>query len=312
MPEAHVAHWDDVAAAARGLGEIGADWRDLGTAAGTVRVGLRRFGIEPGKRPTPAHDHGAEEEIFYVLAGSGVTWVNGVTYEIRAGDGIVHLPRAGAHTVVAGPDGLDVLAFGQRLDAELCHLPRAGVMWAGPAWVPDAVAGGHPFKQEWEKAGPLPIPDAPSPRPSFVVSLAELPEQVLERPGRSIRRRDIGRAAGSQATGLKHIALAPGSRSYPRHCHSSEEELFVVLEGDGTVVIGDRESPVRPGSLIARPAGSGEAHAFRAGANGLSMLAYGTREPHDICFYPDSNKLFFRGLDVICRVEPVGYWDGED
>ena len=312
MPEPHIAHWDDVPSSKRGLGEIAAEWRDLGTGAGTVRVGLRRFGIEPGMRPTPAHDHGAEEEIFYVLGGSGVTWVNGQTYEICEGDGIVYLPRSGAHTVVAGPDGLDVLAFGQRLDAELCHLPRAGVMWAGAAWVPDAVAAGHPFKQEWEKGGPLPMPEAPSPRPPFVVALADAPEQVLERPGRSIRRRDIGRAAGSQATGLKHIELAPGSRSYPRHCHSAEEELFVVLAGEGTVVVGDAEAPVRLGSVVARPAGSREAHAFRAGPAGLAMLAYGTREPHDICFYPDSNKLFFRGLGVIGRVEPLDYWDGED
>ena len=53
--------------------DIDALWQDLGRAAGSVDVGLCRIRIEPGKRPTPAHDHGAEEEIFYVLAGSGLS-----------------------------------------------------------------------------------------------------------------------------------------------------------------------------------------------------------------------------------------------
>ena len=305
-------HWDDVRSRQRGVGEIGATWADLGTAAGSVGVGVRRFGIAEGKRPTPAHDHGAEEEIFYVLAGSGVTWVAGDTFAVRAGDAIVYLPRTGAHTIVAGPDGLDVLAFGQRLDAELCHLPRAGIMWAGPAWVPDAVAAGTPFDLEWERGGPLPMPAMVSERPSFIANVAEVAPKVLDRPGRECNRIDLARAAGSQATGLALVELAPGSRGYPRHCHSASEEIFIVLSGEGTVSIDGVESAVRRGTVIARPPGTCKAHGFRAGSGGLNVLAYGTRAPNDICFYPDSGKIALRGVGVIGRIEQLGYWDGED
>ncbi len=62
----------------------------------------------------------------------------------------------------------------------------------------------------------------------------------------------------------------------------------------------------------ARPAGTGTAHAFRAGADGLTLFAYGTREPNDICYYPRSRKVFLRGVDLIARLEHVDYWDGED
>jgi hypothetical protein len=31
-----------------------------------------------------------------------------------------------------------------------------------------------------------------------------------------------------------------------------------------------------------------------------------------MCFYPRSNKISFRGLGVIARVERLEYWDGED
>jgi uncharacterized cupin superfamily protein len=68
---------------------------------------------------------------------------------------------------------------------------------------------------------------------------------------------------------------------------------------------------VRRGSVVARPPGTGVAHAFRAGPRGMSLLAYGTREPADIAYYPRSNKLSFRGLGVIGRIERLDYWDGE-
>lgn len=45
---------------------------------------------------------------------------------------------------------------------------------------------------------------------------------------------------------------------------------------------------------------------------GLTYLAYGMRDPADVCFYPRSNKVAFRGIGVIARVESLDYWDGED
>ena len=42
-----------------------------------------------------------------------------------------------------------------------------------------------------------------------------------------------------------------------------------------------------------------------------SLLAYGTRDPSDMCRYPDSGKILFGGLGVVARVEPLAFWDGE-
>ena len=42
-----------------------------------------------------------------------------------------------------------------------------------------------------------------------------------------------------------------------------------------------------------------------------SSLVYGTREPNDICYYPRSNKIGFRGVGVLARLESLDYWDGE-
>jgi uncharacterized cupin superfamily protein len=54
------------------------------------------------------------------------------------------------------------------------------------------------------------------------------------------------------------------------------------------------------------------AHLFRAGDQSLSLLAYGTREPGDVCYYPLSNKIAFRGVGVIARLEKLDYGDCEN
>jgi uncharacterized cupin superfamily protein len=309
----NLAHSDDVGSERQAVegGDIDALWQDLGRAAGSVNVGLSRLRFEPGRRPTPAHDHGAEEEIFFVLSGSGLSWRAGETHEVRDGDCLVYLPDHGAHTLIAGDEAMDVLAFGERRPAELCHLPRAGVMWAGPAWVDDAVEAGHPFQRE-TNAGPLPMPAQVSPRPDWIVHRDDVPADAVERPGRRYVSRRLGVAAGGRTTGLRHVAIAAGQNGVPRHCHGAEEELFVVVAGTGVVRIGDEEAPVRTGHVISRPAGTGLAHAFRAGPDGLEYLAYGQREPNDIVYYPDSGKVFLCGVGVLGRIDQLEYWDGED
>jgi uncharacterized cupin superfamily protein len=107
--------------------------------------------------------------------------------------------------------------------------------------------------------------------------------------------------------------VEPGKESAPLHCHSLEEEIFVVLDGEGVLVLDDsEEAPVRRGHVVSRPAGTGVSHLFRAGDSGLIYLAYGTREPGDVCYYPRSNKISFRGVRLIARLERLDYWDGED
>jgi uncharacterized cupin superfamily protein len=308
----HLAHSDDVPFERQEVAgsDIDALWQDLGRATGSREIGLNRIRFEAGKRPTPAHDHGAEEEIFFVLSGSGLSWRAGETHEVRAGDYLGYLPGAGAHTLVAVGEEMDVLAFGERRPVELCHLPRAGVLWAGPTWVDDAAASGHPFERE-AKAGELPLP-AVSPRPGWIVHRDDVDEAAVERPGRSYRSRRVGVAIGMHTSGMRHMTIAPGMRGYPSHCHSAEEELFVFVAGAGTARVGDEEAAVRAGHVLSRPSGTTLAHSFRAGPEGLEYLAYGQRQDNDIIFYPDSGKISFAGVGVIGRLEQLDYWDGED
>jgi uncharacterized cupin superfamily protein len=309
-----ITHFDEAPGKEFELGHLGGRWTYLGEAAGATGIGVRRIQVPAGAWSTPAHEHGREEEIFYVIAGRGLSWQKEQTAEVGSGDCIVYHAGAGAHSLHALED-LDVLAFGPRHRDESVGFPRLGLSLVGRRAV-ETVPGaeqGAPIQFVREaQAGPPALPDQPGERPTTVVNVEAVPASQFGRSRVTAVRRDLGEAAGSTNTGIQHIEVAPGKESSPRHCHSLEEELFVVLDGKGALVLGEGETPVRPGHVVARPPGTGIAHMFRAGRPGLTLLAYGTREPGDLCYYPRSNKVSFRGLGLIARLEPLDYWDGED
>ena len=95
-----------------------------------------------------------------------------------------------------------------------------------------------------------------------------------------------------------------------------------MLEGSGTLELeptrvaaergAEREShELRAGHVFARPPGSRIAHSVVGGDGGVTYLAYGTREPNDIAYYPRSNKVYFRGVGLMTRLEQLDYDDGE-
>jgi uncharacterized cupin superfamily protein len=310
-----ITHFDDARRGELAVGHLHATWSYLGEDAGCVGVGLRRIQVREGAWATPAHEHGRSEEIFYVLGGRGLSWLRGEVAEIGEGDCIVYLPGSGAHTLHALTD-LDVLAFGPRLRDESPRFPRLGASLVGGRFVESSpgATDGLPtqFVREAE-LGPPELPAEPGPRPSTIVNVADVEAKTVERQHVGRTRRNLGVAVGSVTTGLQHVEVFPGKESAPLHCHSLEEEIFVILAGDAVLALDDEEEfPVRPGSVVSRPAGTGVSHLFRAGDGRLTYLAYGTREPGDICWYPRSNKINFGGVGVIGRIEKLDYWDGED
>jgi uncharacterized cupin superfamily protein len=308
-----IAHWDEVEVRRSPHPAAGGDWFFLGEAAGSVGVGVNRILLGPHEVSTPAHVHGADEEIFFVLNGSGLSWQDGETYEVGPGDCLVHAPRERAHTLKAGERGLDVLAYGPRTRLGGSYLPRIGIYWLWPTWT-EAGTGPHPYARDQKLEWPDPTPERP---PSIVT----VDQAEVRFAGRS---RALAATAGARLTGLNLISLPAGEEGAPPHCHTTEEELFVVLAGDGVLELWappdpndqfaaapTETHPVRAGHVVSRPPGTRVPHSFRAGEEGLTYLAYGTRDPADVCWYPRSNKVFFRGLGVIARLQLLDYFDGE-
>jgi uncharacterized cupin superfamily protein len=302
-----IVHWDEIEGARQEKGPMAATWQCLGDAAGAKGIGVNRVRVEPGRLSTPPHSHGLSEEIYYVLGGSGLLWQDGSVCEVRAGDTIAQVADHFEHTFKGRPDGLEYLVFGTRHPVEYGWLPRSRALRLGYPWVEGRED--DPWDVEAE-VGELEFAE-PGERPGNVVAQEDVPpDEDDERP--------LGDAAGSDRSGLNWIRREAGKRGCPPHCHSLESEAFVVLEGSGKLeLLPVREGAepeayeLRPGHVFARPPGTRVAHSIVAGEDGVTYLAYGTREPDDIAYYPRSNKVYFRGVGLMTRLERLDYDDGE-
>ena len=163
-------------------------------------------------------------------------------HEIRAGDCIVYLALEVAHTLRAGPDGLDVLAFGMRTYADAAtYLPRAGVSWLGASWVVSGGEENHPWTRE-AAAGEPEVGELAE-RPSTIVNVDEVEP-------RGLRHGDRG-------------GIAPRSRPGGRvasHRHPADD-------GAPGQVRGGAARPLGRGGALRRPRGRGHAAPRRRGAS---------------------------------------------
>jgi uncharacterized cupin superfamily protein len=134
----------------------------------------------------------------------------------------------------------------------------------------------------------------------------------------------FGKSIGSKIGAMLHV-VEPGNKAFPYHNHHMTEELFVVLEGEGTYRFGGESYPVKAGDVLAAPAGGQEtAHQLRnTGKTTLKYLGISYNGGvSDVAEYPDSGKFAVSsrfdwatgkgGVRYVGRAEnSLDYWDGE-
>ena len=115
--------------------------------------------------------------------------------------------------------------------------------------------------------------------------------------------------------GCSLVELEPGKRAWPFHLHYGQEELFVVLEGGGTLRYDDSETPIRTGDVIFAPTGEGTAHQIiNTSDQQLRYLALSSMEDPEICYYPDSDKYGSYSGELTFMAERssgIDYWKDE-
>ena len=108
--------------------------------------------------------------------------------------------------------------------------------------------------------------------------------------------------------------LNPGEFCSAYHFHRYAEELFMIISGSATLRTPKGLETIKSGDLVF----------FEKGETGAHQLYNHTTEPciyldirtyigHDICEYPDSNKVFIIPTSEIFQKDSnIGYFDGEE
>jgi len=101
----------------------------IGPHIGAQKLGYNITAVPPGKSAFPLHNHHVNEEMFFILQGSGEVIIGSTTYPIRAGD-FVACPPGGkdkAHKMInTGSEELRYLAVSTKLSPEVVDYPDSG------------------------------------------------------------------------------------------------------------------------------------------------------------------------------------------
>jgi uncharacterized cupin superfamily protein len=158
--------------------------------------------------------------------------------------------------------------------------------------------------------------------PKPIMNLDEVAFDDVEENGKYTSKRGrIGAHIGARKLGYNLTVVPPGKTQCPFHCHHGEEEMFLILEGEGELRFGDQRYPIRKHDVIACPQGGPEvAHQIiNTGTITMRYLALSTLSEVDTCEYPDSGKILIvtgqsadSGVHKMFRAEnAVGYYDRE-
>jgi quercetin dioxygenase-like cupin family protein len=80
-------------------------------------TGLAYLRLKPGQRQPFGHRHKEAEEVYVVIAGSGRAYLDDDEVELRALDALRLGPDT-ARRLEAGPDGMEYIAFGPRVEGD--------------------------------------------------------------------------------------------------------------------------------------------------------------------------------------------------
>jgi uncharacterized cupin superfamily protein len=113
------------------------------------------------------------------------------------------------------------------------------------------------------------------------------------------QRKPLAAKSKGRSLGCTLYEVAPGKRAFPMHAHLANEEAIFVLEGEGTMRMGDRDFPVRAGDYVTMPPGKESAHQLvNTSKAPIRYLCFSTMRSPEIAFYPDSGKV---GLSAVAE-----------
>jgi uncharacterized cupin superfamily protein len=139
------------------------------------------------------------------------------------------------------------------------------------------------------------------------------------------RRKRLSRPAGGSMIGCSYYEVEPGKSTWPLHAHLGNEEAIFILEGSGTVRIGNEVHTAVKGDYIYLPMGEDRAHQLtNTSHETLKYLCISTMLVPDVVLYPKSGKVGIFNthepmnsnhegyIKFFSTAEALGYYHGED
>ncbi|WP_018604366.1 cupin domain-containing protein [Uliginosibacterium gangwonense] len=148
---------------------------------------------------------------------------------------------------------------------------------------------------------------------------ATLQQEVREPLYESMAAR-LAKGTAAQKLGASIDILAPGKRSCPYHFHHAQEEMFIILEGTGSLRVAGEVLPVHAGDMVFIPPGPEYPHQIiNTSDQALKYLSISTMDSPEVVEYPDSGKYLAkvdredtRAFQAIRHLDDsVDYWTDE-
>jgi uncharacterized cupin superfamily protein len=161
----------------------------------------------------------------------------------------------------------------------------------------------------------------PTLRQLLIRNLDDIPKQhKVREPRYDSHRARLSEGTAAQKLGATVDILSPGKRICPYHLHHAQEEMFIILEGSGTLRVAGEMLPLKKGDVIFIPPGPEYPHQIINTSDApLKYLSISTQEDPEIYEYPDSGKFMAeaslrseRPFETIQRQDlNLDYWEGE-
>jgi len=295
-------------------------------------VGVAIEELPPGKQTAPAHYHVFEEEHVYVLEGALTVRIGAESYEMKAGDyvcfpagqkaGHCLINNSGAtcrYVVVGENNPNEVAVYTDSNKVLVRALGRRAIYDMAATrgyWDGENTGFANPDDAPREVSPP---PETPA-NPKAPISFDRIPWEPWsegKRFGGQVKHLTMAVMGRDYHVGMLIEEVAQGRQSCPFHYHLLEEEQALVLAGHGTLRLGDATYELKPWDYVCFPAGQRAGHCFiNQSTEPFRYLMIGERNPHDVCVYPDSDKMLVRALDrehdIFDMSATKNYYDGED
>ncbi|SEN92336.1 Uncharacterized conserved protein, cupin superfamily [Halorientalis persicus] len=123
------------------------------------------------------------------------------------------------------------------------------------------------------------------------INESELDWKTYDQDEATFHRKELGAAVGADDLGCSLYEMPPGTRAWPYHYHTANEEAIYVLAGEGLLRAEDGEHDLQAGDFVTLPADESGGHrVVNDGDDTLRYLMVSTMHEPDVTIYPEMEK----------------------